>query len=109
MDKQVFIDKLKGIFCDSYKQDKKYSKVWLTDADFGGLYNSGSFVLNIKAEHHIEECNLEIRHVLKMLAEGITKEEFQYIRSVAVYNTEDEVHCESDDIILYSEEVSCER
>ncbi len=54
MDTKVLISKLNEVFCDYNKQtDKKYSEVWLSEKDFGGLYNNGKFVLCIKANHYI--------------------------------------------------------
>ena len=55
MDTNTIIKNLKGIFCDSNKRDKRYSEVWLSDVDFGGLYHTNKYyILNVKAEHKID-------------------------------------------------------
>ena len=49
--------KLKDVFCNENKAEKKYATVWLSDVDFGGLYQTDKFVVNVKAEHKIASCN----------------------------------------------------
>ena len=40
-------EKLQDVFCKKDRTDKKYAEVWLSDVDFGGLYQSDKFVLNV--------------------------------------------------------------
>ena len=107
MDKAVFIEELKDLFCDEDKHGRRYSKVWLTEEDFGGLYNSGKYVLHVKAEHQLDECNPEIRYVIKLLTERFGREKMNLIRTVSVYNANEEVHCDSYEIVVFSEENAC--
>jgi hypothetical protein len=41
--------------------------VWLTEADFGGLYDSGKFNLNIQAKEPTINVNTEIFSVVEKL------------------------------------------
>lgn len=100
--------KLKDIFCNENKATKKYSSVWLTEADFGGLYQSNKYVVNVKAEREISSCNDEIKHIVTDLFKQLAKDELALIWKVVVYNSYEEIHCESDDILVYAETDSCE-
>jgi len=61
MDTKTLITKLQGFFCDISKRGKVYSKVWLDEADFGGLYHSGKYILNVKAHNKIDNIYSEIK------------------------------------------------
>lgn len=107
MDQKTFIAKLNKIFCQSNKAGKKYSEVWLSDVDFGGMYHNGKFVLNVKADHSIDNCNEEIFSVIKMLSEQAPTE-LEKIWRVVVYNADDSWHCFStEDLLVYTEGDSC--
>lgn len=97
-----FKNKLKDIFCAENKIDRKYSEVWLSDVDFGGLYRSDKFVVNVKAEHQISSCNLEIKHIVTNLFKQLSKEELSLVWRVDVYNSDERIHCQSEDIPVYS-------
>lgn len=107
MDKKALIKKFNEIFCNLNRDVKKYSEVWLTDADFGGLYYSGQFVLNIKAEHQIPSCSDEISDIIMILAEK-SPDELKLIWRVDVYNSNEEIHCQSDEGLIYNESIACE-
>lgn len=107
MDTKSLIKKLNEIFCNLNRKEKKYSEVWLTDVDFGGLYYSGQYVLNIKAEHQINSCSDEIKDIIELLDEQ-AKEELKYIWRVDVYNANEEIHCQSQDGLIYNDSVACE-
>ena len=107
MDKREIIKKkLNSLFCDINKTGNKYAEVWLSDVDFGELYQSDKYVLNVKAEHLIENCKDEIDEILELLNEK-AKEELQSIWQVRIFDSEDEVHCASDEILVYSESEKC--
>ncbi len=108
MDKKVFIDNLHRIFCETNLKDKKYSEVWLSEVDFGGMYSNGKYVLNVKAEHKIDSCSGEISDILDMINEQ-AKEDLEYIWRVDVYDSNDQFHCQSfnNDILIYTEESAC--
>jgi hypothetical protein len=100
--------KLKDIFCSENKAKKKYSEVWLSEADFDGLYQSHKYVVNVKAEHEISSCNEEIKYIVTNLFKQLSKDELACVWRVIVYNSFEEMHCASDDILVYTEEDSCE-
>lgn len=102
MDTKLFIKKLQGIFCDS----KKYTEVWLSDVDLGGLYDNGKYILNVKAEHEIDSCSSEISGVLELLDKH-AQELLEYIWAVNVLDSNDEVHCASGELLVYTEETAC--
>ena len=106
MDTKTLIINLNKIFCDFNKKNKRYSEVWLSDVDFGGLYYSGQYVLNVKAEHEIESSTEEIRDIIFMLDE-LAKEELGYIFRVAVYNSNEKIHCQSEEALVYNETNTC--
>jgi hypothetical protein len=106
MDKKVFIVELKDIFSAINQKEKRYSRVWLSDENYGGLYYSGKYVLNAIAEHHIHEYSPEIRYLIDLLAEKLGNEKFSLIDRVAVYLDSEYVEMGRDDIMLYGDEVS---
>jgi hypothetical protein len=107
MDRKVLIKSLKKLFCDINKTEKKYSEVWISDIDYGGLYHSDKYVvLNVKTEHQISSCYEEIGWIIKYLDEK-AHEELQSIWRVQVYNADDRLHCVEDGISVYDEEDAC--
>lgn len=104
--KQIIKNKLNPIFCDLNKNDKKYLAVWLSDVDFGELYHPDKYVLNVRAGHEIDGCKEEIDFVLALLDEK-AKDELQSIWQIRIFGISDEVHCASDEILVYSDETSC--
>lgn len=102
-----FRNRLHSVFCESNKAEKKYSEVWLSDADFSGLYNSGKFIVNVKAEHEIDSCNDEIKHVVAMLYDKLNKEDISLVWRVVVFNSFEMPHCASDDILVYPLAEAC--
>ncbi len=105
MDKKTFIRNLKQAFCDFTREGVKYTEVWLSDVDFGGLYYSDKYILHVKAEHDISSCSPEISSILHFLNEH-AHEELQAIWSVYVYNSSDEVHCLSENLV-FTDEQAC--
>jgi hypothetical protein len=106
MDRKVLIKNLNNLFCNLNKQGRKYSEVWLTDLDFGGLYQSGKYILNVKAHHKIDSCSDEIREILGILEKEVHSE-LQYIWSVTVYDANDQIHCISSDSLVFEEGTAC--
>lgn len=99
--------KLKNLFCEENKTSHKYSEVWLSDVDFGGLYQTDKVVVNVKAEHEILSCNNEIKYIVAHLFGQLPVEERSMIWRVKVYNASEQMHCESDDILVYTEADAC--
>jgi hypothetical protein len=99
--------KLKDIFCAENKASKKYSEIWLSNVDFGGLYQTDKVVVNVKAEHKIESCNEEIKYIVTVLFKQLSKEELSLIWRVDVYNSFEEIHCQSEDLLVYTKIDAC--
>src|SRR5690349_2115731 len=107
MDKKEAIKiKLNTIFCDVNKKDRKYLEVWLSDVDFGELYQADKYVLNVKAEHNIDSCKDEIDEILELLDQK-AKDELENIWQINIFDTTDEMHCESGELLIYSQENAC--
>jgi hypothetical protein len=102
-----FKKKLKDIFGIENKANRKYSEVWLSDVDFGGLYQSDKFVVNVKAEHQIASCNEEIKHIVTNLFRQLSQDELSFIWRVDVYNSNEQIHCQSEDILIYTTVDAC--
>lgn len=99
--------KLKDIFCAENKTNKKCSEIWLSDVDFGGLYQTDKVVVNVKAEHKIDSCNEEIKYIVTVLFKQLSREELTLIWRVDVYNSFEEMHCQSEDLLVYNKMEAC--
>ena len=102
MDTKSLINKLREVFDESNKGDKRYSQIWLSEVDFGGLYHSDKFVLNLKAEHEIQRHFSEIKDIITMLGQK-AKEELKSIWRVKVYQANEEIQIESQDLLVLEE------
>ena len=103
MNKKILIKELKNLFIKVNKLEKKYSSVWLSEIDFGGLYYSDKFILNVKTEYHNEVITAEIRKLSALLRENLNVDIYSQIESVTVYNDNDRIWHERGDIILLEE------
>lgn len=106
MDKKTLIVNLNTVFCALSKGGKKYSEVWLTEVDFGGLYMSNKYTLNIKADHEIDNCSDEIKEIVFLLYDK-AKKEYEYIFEVIVYDSRNDIHCQTTDLIVYESDKAC--
>jgi hypothetical protein len=107
MDIKILVENLNDVFCNNNKTSgKKYSEVWLSEVDFGGLYNNGMFLLCVKAEHEIDSCSSEITDIVNLLDKE-ANEELKYIWSVRVYNIDNQIHCEREDIQVFNIADAC--
>ena len=106
MERPVLIKGLKDIFADINKENKRYTRVWLTDMDYGGLYHSGDYILCAIAAPHIRSFSPEISYLIDLLAEKLGQEKFSYINKVVVYLANERFeNSDRDDIIIYSDEL----
>jgi hypothetical protein len=101
MDTTTFVKKLKEIFIERNRGEKKYSQVWLSKIDLDGLYHSQDFVLRLKA-FTIKDFFNETLEIIRLLNEK-AKEEAKHIPRVSVYDVKESAHPESDDIIIYED------
>lgn len=99
--------KLKDVFCAENKNARRYSEVWLSEVDFGGLYHSDKFVVNVKAEHQIDSCNEEIKYIFATLFKQLSQEDLSLIWRVDVYNSDEQIHCQSEDVLVYTSLDNC--
>ncbi|MFN8282483.1 MAG: hypothetical protein U0U67_04670 [Chitinophagales bacterium] len=111
MDKKSNIDtlvkELGDLFCTLNKQDKRYESIWLSEVD-SELYNIDKYILCVKALHHIDSCNEEIIYLTKELFEKLSIESRSLIWRIAVINSNEELHCTSEDLEVFStEETHC--
>ena len=106
MDRKALIKRLNSLFCELDKGKKRYTEVWLSDVDFGKLYQPEKYILNVKAAHEIDSCNDEIRDILHFLDKN-AHDELQYIWSVSVYDVNENVHCIGDDVLIFNKSTAC--
>ena len=107
MDTKSLIKKLNAVICDySKKSQKKYSEVWLTSVDFGGLYDNGKFNLCVKAEHQIESCLDETTDIINFL-DIHANEELKILWAILVYDLKDRIHCEYETLRVFDESQNC--
>ena len=106
MDKAVFIAELKNLFSSINQSEKRYSKVWLSEPDFGGLYYSGKYILNLKVAHQIDRYKPELSYIHSLLDEKLGKEQDAYIYHLYLYNKNEYDGPDRDDIVLYNDEVT---
>ncbi len=99
--------KLNELFCSENKKSIKYSQVWLSDVDFGGLYHCEKFIVNVKVAHEIDSRSDEINYIATMLFAAMTKEEMSFLWRANVYNSFEAIHCESDELLVYRLEDAC--
>ncbi|MEO7308770.1 MAG: hypothetical protein ABIX01_00115 [Chitinophagaceae bacterium] len=106
---KALVEKLNSIFCEENKREKKYSEVWLSEVDYNGIYQIDKYDVNVKAEHQIESCNEEIYYIVTELFKLLTKQEMSLLWRVTVYNSNEEIHCQSseEDLLVYNSENAC--
>lgn len=102
MDTKALINKLHNVFNESNNGNRKYSQIWLSEVDFGGLYHSDKFVLNLKAERPTERYTTAVKDVITLLSQK-AKEESKSIMYVVMHEPNDKAECESEDYLVYEE------
>lgn len=102
MDTKSLIRKLQEVFTEVNKGEKRYSKIWLSEIDLGGLYYSNKFILRLKAAFVIKDFLKETLEIVEMLDEK-AKDEAKYIQRVSVYDINEKAEPKDDDIIIYEE------
>jgi hypothetical protein len=103
MDRKTLVKNLRSVFSNSELRDK-YSEVWLSHIDFGGLYHTEkSFELNVAAKHKIHTTLDEVRYVLNFLREN-AKEEEKQIWAVNIHKSGVDLYDVRNDMIIYAEE-----
>lgn len=102
MDSKTFIRNLNSLFCEVNRQGKRYSQVWLSDIDMGGLYQTGKYELNVKAGFLLESIFGEMDDIIYLLRDKAC-EEMKSIWWVKVHNVGDRVACTSDDLLVFEE------
>jgi hypothetical protein len=99
MDPLVVIENLKRLFRDVNKQGEKYVEVWLSPVEFdNGERSSKHFVLNAIVNHKLGETDDELTPLVALVKD---REEYRHLWRVYVFDPEDELHCESDEILIY--------
>ena len=69
MDTKTLINNLHALFCSECKEGRRYTKVWLSQAEGLGIYKFRRYILNVQPEHEIDSYNDEIRAVVNLLNE----------------------------------------
>jgi hypothetical protein len=106
MDTQFLVNKLSQVFCNTNRQGVQYSEVWLTEANLGGLYRNGKYVLHVKAVHPVISCFDETVSIIQLLKKE-APEAAKRIWTVKIYDANDVMvcgACEEGSIEVYNEE-----
>jgi hypothetical protein len=100
MDPLDVIKNLKRLFRDVNKLlGGKYAEVWLSPVEFdGGERSSRYFYLNVMVNHKLGENDDEMTPLINLLKD---MEEYQHIWRTYIFDPEDELHCEADEILIY--------
>jgi hypothetical protein len=93
------VSDLERLFCDLKSDNKRYNSVWLSEVD-SEIYDIEKFILTVKAEHEIESCNEEIIFLTQEIFKKLPKGSRSLIWRIVVINADDEIHCESDDLVV---------
>ncbi len=103
---EVFVEqvknKIRSFFVEQNKISKRYKEVWLTVEDFGGLVDSDKFVINVKTAYKIESTLAEIKKLGASFFDGLSEEERSLFWNLKIYNSEERVRHNVEDIILFS-------
>lgn len=99
------VDEIKVILCDMNKPSRRYSTVWLSLND--DLTGREKYILNVKAEHMIESCLGELDTIFDILYDKMGVKFTHNISRIAVYNSNDQIHCYSGDIMVLEKDEPC--
>lgn len=102
MDTKALIEKLQEIFSAVNRGEKKYTKIWLSEIDLGGLYYSNKFILRLKAAFAIKDFIKETLEIVELLNEK-AKDQAKFIQRVSVYDVNEKAQPSYEDIIIYEE------
>jgi hypothetical protein len=103
MDRKALVKNLRGVFSNSEIRDK-YSMIWLSHIDFGGLYHTETrFDLNVAPKQKVITKFTEIRYVTSFLHSN-AKDEAKQIMAVKIHSPEIDTYDVRTDMILYAEQ-----
>jgi hypothetical protein len=86
MDSRTIVNNIKQVL---FENSAKYSDVWLSFIDFGGLYHSNEdFILNVEVTHPVQSEILEIKELYRVL-KSRTGDELSHIWGVNVFQKSD--------------------
>ena len=99
MDKRLYLKQILAPFFSTInKQEKKYTKIWLSKiVVFGMAINS--YHLNVKLAEHPQNRTAEIMKTIKLLEDN-TPEAWRNIMAVVVVSPQEDSHCGTDDVLV---------
>ena len=103
MDARVFIKELKNMFITVNEQDKRYSKIWLSEPEFAQFLPSVRYVLNVKTKKHIDSSYSELKYVQDILWNKLKLKKNKFLFNVDVYNDNERIPEDRNDIVLYDD------
>lgn len=102
MDRKALVKNLRSAFSKNEVRDK-YSKVWLSYIDFGGIYHTDkTFELNVEPKHKVTRLLTEISYVFDFLRSN-ANEVVKQIWAVNVHRSEVDLYDVRNDMIIYAE------
>lgn len=106
MDTKKLVERVKAILCTLNTQEKRYETAWLSLVD--DLTGRELYVLHVKAEHYIPSCYDELRFLIKLLRAQLDLPFLAMIARIVVYNSNEEAHCWSEDLVLFEDAAVCQ-
>ena len=102
MDKRKIIKKkLCPIFSEMNRQQRKYSEIWLSFADFGKVYFTDDvYELKVKLLPDVERNYREVEEITEVLFQKV-KQEFRPIWVVEIIGADEYQRCKKKDVMVY--------
>ncbi len=105
MDTKKLVERIKNILCTANQKDRRYETAWLSFED--DLTGRERYVLNVKTGHTVSSCYEETRLLTELLWRELDTENLRMIARIAVYDTHNNIHCWSEDILLFESMAVC--
>lgn len=105
MDKKELVERIKAVLCVLNTEEKRYEMAWLSLAD--DLTSRERYVLHVKAEHLIPSCYDGLRFLIETLRDKLAPSLLTVIARIVVYNSNEDVHCWSEDLVLFEDAAVC--
>lgn len=105
MDTKKLVEHAKAVLCVLNTEEKRYETAWLSLAD--DLTGRERYVLHVKTEHFISSCYDELRFLIETLRAKLDASLLDVIARIAVYNSNEDVHYWSEDLVLFEDAAIC--
>lgn len=105
MDTKKLVERVTQTLCSVNQEGRKYETAWLSFED--DLTGRERYVLNIKADHTVNSYYEETRSLTELLWRELDSESLRMIARIAVYDSHNDIHSWSEDIVLFKSPAVC--